>query len=460
MMKTIKYTPIGVIHSPFETVEHAPRQAQPVRGAGGRIELLAGYQKGLRDLEGFSHIVLVYHLHRARGYSLEVKPPLDAATHGVFATRSPRRPNPIGISVVRLERIVGRTLYVRDVDVVDGTPLLDIKPHIPDLEPTADIDIGWLSGRRERDRGRHSRGTQAPLIRQIATLKRERNALIVAHNYQRAEVQEVADFTGDSLELSVVAERASQSVIVFCGVRFMAETAAILCPDKTILLPVLEAGCALADTATARQVRAARERYPGAVVVAYVNTSSEVKAESDICCTSANALQVIRSIDAVSPIIFVSDRHLGSYASKLARREVVLWEGSCPTHSALLASDLRRARQQYPEAEVMVHPECRPEVVDLADHVAGTAGMLAHAKSRPQGTSFVVGTERGLLHRLKKENSDKTFHPAAEHLVCPTMKLTALEDVGRALERKQHIITVGDPVRDKARASLAAMFAR
>jgi len=296
------------------------------------------------------------------------------------------------------------------------------------------------------------------LISKISVLKQVRNALILAHNYQRPEIQDIADHTGDSLELSRRAAEADESVIVFCGVRFMAETAAILCPEKTVLLPVPEAGCALADTATAAQVRQMRAQYTDAMVVAYVNTSAEVKAESDICCTSANAVEVVRAIDPGRSIIFVSDRNLGYYAGRMARRHVILWHGACPTHAALTVADLAEARKAHPEAKIMVHPECRPEVLALADRVAGTAGMLAYAAGEAPGAHFIVGTDIGLLHRLTGENPDKVFYPAGDFLVCPTMKLTTLTDVVGALERNEHVVVVAEPIRSKARAALDAMM--
>lgn len=295
-------------------------------------------------------------------------------------------------------------------------------------------------------------------VQRIATLKRKEHALILAHNYQRPEVQDIADYTGDSLELSRIASQSDASVIVFCGVRFMAETAAILCPEKTVLLPVMEAGCALADAASADQVREARGQSPNAVVVSYVNTSAEVKAESDLCCTSANAVNVVRSIVPTRPILFVSDRHLGHYAARVTGRNVIFWNGSCPTHAAVSAIDIRQARTRYPGAKVMTHPECKPEVLGLSDHVAGTAGMLTYAAEQERGTAFIVATDIGLIHRLQKENPDKEFYLATDYLVCPTMKLTTLEDVARALENMQPEVVVDDPIRIRARAALDAML--
>jgi quinolinate synthase len=297
------------------------------------------------------------------------------------------------------------------------------------------------------------------LVRRIAELKQTRHAVILAHNYQRPEVQDVADFVGDSLELSRTAPRATQAVIVFCGVRFMAETAAILCPDKCVLLPVREAGCPLADTATAEQLWRMKQLHPLAVVVAYVNSSAAVKAESDICCTSGNAIEVVRSVAPGHPILFIPDRNLGHYAGQMTGRHVIPWEGACPPHEALAVDDIQQAKSEHPEALVMVHPECRPEVLVLADRVAGTAGMLAYAAEQAAGTVFIVGTDIGVLHRLRKENPDKTFFAASEFLVCPTMKLTTLEDVARSLENMEHVVTVTEAVRVNARRALDRMLA-
>lgn len=296
------------------------------------------------------------------------------------------------------------------------------------------------------------------LVRQIALLKQKRQALILAHNYQRPEVQDIADYTGDSLELSRIAAKSSESVIVFCGVRFMAETAAILCPKKTVLLPVPEAGCALADAASAVQVREARKSHPDAVVVSYVNTSAEVKAESDLCCTSANAVEIVRSVDPTRAIIFVSDRNLGHYVARMTGREVVFWDGSCPTHAAVSVADIQDARKRHPQAKVMAHPECEPNVLKITDRVAGTAGMLAYAAEQAPRTEFIVATDIGLLHRLRKENPDKKFHAATDYLVCPTMKLTTLTDVLRSLESMEHVVKVEDRIRVRAQAALDAML--
>lgn len=296
------------------------------------------------------------------------------------------------------------------------------------------------------------------LLQQIALLKKEREAVILAHNYQPPEIQDLADFTGDSLELSRIAAKTPAKVIVFCGVRFMGETAAILSPDKTVLLPVLEAGCTLADYATAEQLREMKKKHPDAVVVTYVNSSAEVKAETDICCTSANAVEIVRSIDRNRPILFVPDYNLGHYAAKVTGRPMILWDGCCPTHALLSTFAIARAKKKWPGAQVMMHPECKPETLDLADYVGSTSGMLKHAKAQPAGTVFIVGTEVGLLHRLGKENPDKVFHVASDYLICPMMKMTTLKDIKNSLEKMQYVVKVETSVRLRAKAAVDAML--
>ncbi|HOW87489.1 MAG TPA: quinolinate synthase NadA [Candidatus Omnitrophota bacterium] len=300
--------------------------------------------------------------------------------------------------------------------------------------------------------------TSQELLQQIGRLKKEREAVILAHNYQPPEIQDLADFTGDSLELSMIAAKTPAKVIVFCGVQFMGETAAILSPDKTVLLPVLEAGCTLADYATAEQLREAKKKYPNAIVVTYVNSSAEVKAETDICCTSANAIQIVESIEGNRPILFVSDYNLGHYAAKKTGKNIILWNGCCPTHALLSPFAIAKAKKKWPEAQVIMHPECKPETLELADFVGSTSGMLKYAKSQPAGASFIVGTEVGLLHRLQKENPDKTFHPASDYLICPMMKMTTLKNVKDSLEKMQYVVKVPAEIRLKAKAAVDAML--
>jgi len=296
-----------------------------------------------------------------------------------------------------------------------------------------------------------------PLKRKIEALKRERQAIILAHNYQRPEVQDIADYTGDSLELSRIAARTDAKIIVFCGVQFMAETAAILSPDKTVLLPVKEAGCPLADMATPEQLRESREEHPDAAIVSYVNTTATVKAESDICCTSANAVKVVNSIENEN-VIFVPDRNLGRHAARNSDKNIILWEGWCPTHIALHAADVLKCRQQHPEASFMAHPECSPEVLGMTDEIASTAGMIAYA-SKSGANQFIVGTEMGLVHRLRKENPQKKFYLPTEYMICPTMKMTSLEKVFLSLDKMEHVITIPEEIRVSACKALDAMLA-
>ena len=296
------------------------------------------------------------------------------------------------------------------------------------------------------------------LQNEILELKKKRNAVILAHLYQRPEVQDIADFTGDSLGLSEEAAKTDAEVIVFCGVHFMAETAAILSPQKTVLLPEVNAGCPMADMITADQLRAKKKECPDAVVVCYVNSSADVKAESDICCTSANAVKVVRSAPADKRILFVPDKNLGHYVGQQAGREIIYWEGFCNTHDRLSAEQLRKAKQTYPEALVMVHPECRPEVIALADRVFSTSGMIKFAKESDHN-EFILGTESGILHKIRKTAPGKKFHMASEELICPNMKATTLEKVKLSLEELQPRIMVPDEIRDKALGAVKRMIA-
>jgi len=270
------------------------------------------------------------------------------------------------------------------------------------------------------------------LIEKILGLKRERNAVILAHNYQLGEVQDIADFVGDSLELSQNAGKTDAEVIVFCGVHFMAETASMLCPDKIVLLPDLDAGCPMANMITAEELKDRKRELPGAAVVCYVNSTAEVKAESDVCCTSANAVKVIESLDA-QEILFVPDQYLGHYVSTKTDKKMFLWPGYCPTHMKILPRHITELRQEYPQAKVVVHPECRADVIALADEVLSTGGMCRYAR-REDVSQMIVGTEIGMIHRLKKENPGKRFIPASEQAVCPDMKLINLEKVLWSLE--------------------------
>ena len=292
---------------------------------------------------------------------------------------------------------------------------------------------------------------------EIAALRRERNAVILAHNYERPEVQDIADFTGDSLELARRAAGVDADVIVFCGVYFMAETAAILNPGKTVLVPDATAGCPMADMITADQLRALKAQHPGAAAVCYVNSTAEVKAECDICVTSGNAERVMKTFPKDREIIFVPDQHLGSHIAGLLGTEYVLWPGYCPTHARLTVKNIEDARAAHPLAPVMVHPECRKDVRDAADERLSTGGMCAFARTS-QAKEFIVGTEEGILHRLRGENPDKTFWPAAE-LRCPNMKKATLEKVRDCLRDMSPRVTVPQEIAAKAKRAIDAMLA-
>ncbi len=318
------------------------------------------------------------------------------------------------------------------------------------------------------------------IVEEILRLKEQRRAIIIAHNYQREEVQEIADFTGDSLELSREAAKVDCDVIVFCGVNFMAESASILSPDKVVLLPELEANCPMADMIRVSGERKVwksfpgyeeqptfvfphdftlldmKERYPGVPVVTYVNTTADVKAESDICCTSANVVKVVESVDS-DTVICVPDRNLSAWAQKNTGKKIITWDGFCHVHDRIRAEDVKRARQEHPNAVLMAHPECRLEVLELADHVTSTSGMLRYAR-QSDAKEFIVGTEIGLLYRLRKENPDKVFHPLRKDMICPNMKKTRLESVLRALKEMTHEVKVPEDIRVRAVKALDRML--
>ena len=293
---------------------------------------------------------------------------------------------------------------------------------------------------------------------EIKSLKRERNAIILAHNYQPGEVQDIADFTGDSLELARKAATVSEDVVVFCGVHFMAETAAILNPAKTVLIPTPDAGCPMADMIDGSQLRELKAKHPNAKVLCYVNSTAEIKAESDCCVTSSNALAVARSFPSEQEIIFVPDQHLGAFTAEQLGRTFILWPGFCPTHAWMTDEHIRRARAAHPDAPVLVHPECTKAVRDTADHVLSTGGMCRYVQGRSEPL-FIIGTETGILHRLQKENPDKTFVPLLETAVCVNMKKTTLETVLWSLRDNQTIITVPEPISSRARRAIEAMLA-
>ena len=299
--------------------------------------------------------------------------------------------------------------------------------------------------------------TQETLKSDIKALLRERNAVLLAHNYMRDEVQEIADITGDSLALSVEAAKTDADVIVFCGVHFMAESASILAPEKTVLLPRLDAGCPMADMVSADALKELKAKLPGVPVVTYVNSSAAVKAESDICCTSANAVKVVQSLPE-KEIIFAPDRNLGSYVAAFTDKKFHLWEGYCPTHERLRAEVVKELKQNNPGAPFVCHPECNPAVVALADHVCSTTGMYDFCKKN-SAKRFIIGTEAGILYRLRRENPDKEFILASPALVCPNMKLTSLEDVLEALQTMQPVVKVPEEVRVLAKRALDRMLA-
>lgn len=294
------------------------------------------------------------------------------------------------------------------------------------------------------------------IITEIKELCRERNAIILAHYYQPDEIQDIADFVGDSLQLAQKAAATNADVIVFCGVHFMAESAAILSPDKIVLLPDANAGCPMADMVDAQDLREEKAKLPGVKVVCYVNSSAEVKAESYICCTSSNAEKVINSL-ADEQILFVPDENLGRYVAAKTNRTMNYWPGFCPTHHRLGKEDVLKSRQQYPEAKVLVHPECREEVWQEADYVGSTAGIIKYAESSPD-KEFIIGTECGILHELQKRSPDKKFYMASDDMLCPNMKKSSLQKVRDALKSLSPRITVPDEVRLKAIWALERML--
>jgi quinolinate synthase len=294
------------------------------------------------------------------------------------------------------------------------------------------------------------------LIRKIGTLKAQRGAIILAHNYQPPEIQDIADRLGDSLDLSRAAASAPEKVVVFCGVRFMAETAAILAPEKKIILPDPDAGCPMADMLCAEDLVALKKKHPGAVVITYVNSTAAVKAETDICCTSANAESVVRSVPAGKPIIFGPDKYLGGWVAGKTGRDMILWQGYCPSHQKIHPEQIEELRREHPGAIVIVHPEVHPSVAAAADAVLGTGAMIAYVEKSPART-FIIGTEVGMIYRLKKRCPDKEFIPASRHALCPNMKKISLEKIAASLERLEPVITVPREIADRARRAIRLM---
>ncbi len=294
------------------------------------------------------------------------------------------------------------------------------------------------------------------ILEKINQLKDARNAVILAHNYQLAEIQDIADFTGDSLGLSIKAAETDAEVIVFCGVRFMAETAAILSPEKTVLLPDEFAGCPLADMITAQQLRELKQQHPDALVVCYVNSSAEVKAESDYCCTSSNAVEIVNCVPENREIIFVPDRHLGQHVIEQTGRDLILWPGYCHVHVVITEEDIEKNKAKYPDAIVIVHPECTEPVKALADEIVSTGGMLKFV-AKSSAKQFIIGTETGMIHALKRQNPNAEYFPASKRAVCPNMKRITLEKILWALEDMQYKITVPEAIRLKAKKALHRM---
>ncbi len=350
---------------------------------------------------------------------------------------------PVGRQVCyNVELTIEKAVSIMSIDQLTSTQIMETSP-----------DAGSM--------------TQEELIEEINRLRKERNAVILAHNYQIPVIQDIADFTGDSLGLARQAAKTDADLIVFCGVHFMAETAAILCPDKKVLLPDLEAGCSLADTITVDQLREWKKQHPGAVVVAYVNTSAAVKAESDICCTSSNAVEVVQSIPEDKEILFLPDMFLGSYVEKMTGRKMHIWMGECHVHAAIHPDEVQELAEKHPEAELLIHPECGCSTSAMYEVAAGglpsntallsTGKMIKHVAQSPAET-FIVATEVGILHRLQQENPAKRFVPASEHAVCPFMKMITLEKVYRSLRDDIHVIEVDPDTAARARRAIERML--
>ena len=299
--------------------------------------------------------------------------------------------------------------------------------------------------------------TQREMIEEIKKLKKQQNAVVVAHNYQADEVQEVADMVGDSLALSRYCANNSADIVVFCGVEFMAESAKILSPTKTVLLPERNAGCPMADMVTSEALQEKKGEIPDAIVICYINSSAVVKAESDICCTSSNAIKVAKTVKQ-DKIIFVPDQNLGYYvAQNVPEKQIILWEGFCATHHKVRAEQVEKIREAHPDAVLLVHPECRPEVVEKADFVGSTKQIIDYARSSDK-IKFIVGTEAGILYSLKKENPQKIFYLMAPGLICPDMKKTSLNSVYTALKEMKYQININEEIRLKAKGCLERML--
>ncbi|GAB4245576.1 MAG: quinolinate synthase NadA [Thermoleophilia bacterium] len=295
-----------------------------------------------------------------------------------------------------------------------------------------------------------------PQQEELRALARQKNAVVLAHNYQRPEVQDAADYVGDSLGLSRTAAEIDAEIILFCGVDFMAETAAILAPERTVILPEPRANCPMAGMVDTEGLKRLQDEHPGAITVSYVNTTAEVKALSDVCCTSANAAKVVSSLPADREIIFTPDCNLGAWTARQTGRDLILWQGYCPTHDLIEPEDIQAAREEHPEAEVVVHPECRIEVSLLADAVESTSGMIRYCRES-SAQEFIIGTELGMIHRLEKDVPGKRFYPATRSAICPNMKLTTLRKAVAALEAGAPVVQVPEEVREKALRAVRRM---
>lgn len=313
------------------------------------------------------------------------------------------------------------------------------------------VNSGIVKDREERNKVK-----KEELSNRIRILKKEKNAVILAHNYQIGEVQDVADYIGDSLGLSQQAAQVKEEIIVFCGVHFMAETASILAPEKTILMPDINAGCPMADMITGAELKEWKRAYPGRKAACYVNTTAEVKAECDICCTSSNAVQVVDSLDG-DEILFVPDKNLAAYAARHTKKKIIPWDGYCYVHNNILVNDIREKKVLHPEAEVWVHPECRPEVIDLADKVLSTGQMVMEAR-KTEKDEVIIGTETGIIYRMKKENPEKNFYPALERAYCYNMKKINLIKVLRSLEDMKYKVNVPPEISQRARGAIEKMI--
>jgi quinolinate synthase len=293
-------------------------------------------------------------------------------------------------------------------------------------------------------------------VKEIEKLKKERNAVIVAHNYQPDSVQVIADYIGDSFGLSKKAAELKEEVIVFCGVKFMAESAKIVSPEKIVLIPEINAGCPMADMADLESLKGFKQQHPDAAVVSYVNSSAAVKSESDICCTSSNAVKIVNLLPQ-EKIIFLPDKNLGDYVNKRTDKEVIFWEGFCPTHHRVMLEDVKNSQEIYPDAPILAHPECRAEVLEKADYIGSTAGILDYAK-KSDSEKLIIGTEKGLLYRLKKENPEKEFHLLSSQLICRNMKKTNLKKIFNSLKNMDGEIKIDEKIRIKAEKALQAMI--